>query len=395
MSEIISYRRLFLYLAVNYNLLVMRITAIILFILPFTLSAQTSRVTVASGDFYNPLIWNPVGLPTNGDMLQINHAVVININIYYTAGQIKINSGGSLIQDATPRTIWIDGGSFINEGTHTTHLIYVSNGGYLTNSGSMTGIDSMMVSAEFTNNGTAGINDFWVMPTGAVTNIGTLTNTDSMFVQGAFTNSGSAAVYDLAFDQMATLTNTGTLDVTHNMHNQGMIFNTMYIDVANDFSNCNTQSLNAVFSNNGTVCFGNDFLNCDTDTIKGSANGKYYVGGLSSNLGVFSGMHTFYTPNGSLTLNTGFISPSVTLTTGTCYLASVELDQEMDIYPNPTNGILKLSVYHKDIRVVDISGNIVKSAQSSSTGEIDLSELKRGVYFISIDGYRPQRVIKL
>lgn len=379
-------------LRLNFKLLFMRLTLLLFSVLPLALMAQTSRVTVASGDFYNPLIWNPVGWPASGDSLQINHAVVLNLDIYYTAGQIKINPTGSLIQDAAPRTIWIDGGSLINYGTHTTHLIYVSNGGLLHNYANMTGIDSMMVQAYFTNYGNAGINDFWVMPGGLVSNVGTMYNTDSMFVQGTFTNTGAAAVYDLAFDEMAILNNTGTLDVTHNMHNQGKLYNSYTIDVANDFSNCNTQNLRAVFDNDGTVCFGNDFLNCDTDTITGS--GDYYVANLSSNLGVFSGSHTFHTPTGALTFNGGIVQPSVTVTTGTCGLSLLELNENFEMYPNPTSGLLHLSLTNAEVSILDISGNRVKTVRSSDTGTINVQELAPGMYFIAVEGYSVQRFVK-
>lgn len=370
----------------------MRFATLILGFLPLALSAQTSRVTTMAGDFYNPLIWNPVGLPTNGDSLQINHAVVLNLDIYYNAGQIKINPGGSLIEDGTPRTIWIDGGSLINNGSHTTHLLYVSNGGFLHNNASMTGIDSMMVQADFTNTGLAGINDFWVMPGGIVSNSGTLTNTDSMFVQGIFVNTGTAGVYDLAFDEMASMNNSGSLDVTHNMHNQGQLYNSYTIEVANDFSNCNTQNLNAVFHNSGIVCFGNDFLNCDTDTITGS--GDYFVAGLSTNLGVFSGSQTFHTPNGSLTLNTGVILPSVTLTTGACSASLPENAVNFELYPNPTSGMVHTSLTNESVRILDVSGNLIQEVHTSEDGLIDLRALNAGIYFIAADGYSVQRIVK-
>jgi hypothetical protein len=369
-----------------------QIATLFLSALPLILSAQTSRVTTQAGDFYNPLIWNPIGLPTNGDSLQINHAVVLNLDIYYSAGQIRINPGGSFVEDAVPRTIWIDGGSLVNYGTHSTHLIYVSNGGYLDNWATMTGIDSMMVQSEFHNFGTAGVNDFWVMEGGKVNNSGSLTNTDSMFVQGMFINSGTAGVYDLAFDQMASLNNTGSLDVTHNMHNQGYLYNSYTIDVANDFSNCNTQSDNAVFDNDGIVCFSNDFINCDTDSIVGS--GDYYVGGLSTNLGVFSGSHTFHTPTGGLTFNGGIIHPTVSMTTGACSSSLPELSQSFELYPNPTSGMVRISLLNAEVRILDLSGNLVKTVQSAANGILDLRDVQAGLYFLSVEGYGVQRLVK-
>ena len=223
-----------------------RIVLLFTFIIPFLSFGQTTRVTTMDGDFYNPLIWSPVGLPTSGDMLTINHTVNMNLDIYYTAGQILISSSGSLIQDATPRSMWINGGSLVNNGTYSSHLLWVSGGGTITNTGSLNNIDSLLAQGAVTNSGIASINDFWIAVGGSMDNSGTLTNTDSMFVQGPFVNSGFANIYDLAVDEMATLDNSYILTVTNNMHNQGQINNTWSIDVANDFSNCNTQNFDGV-----------------------------------------------------------------------------------------------------------------------------------------------------
>lgn len=364
---------------------------LLLVLAPLGLLAQTARTTISSGDFYNPLIWNPVGFPVSGDQLTINHAVVLNLNIYYTAGQITINSGGSLVQDATPRSVWIDGGSLTNNGTFSTHFVWVSNGGSLTNTWNFTGIDSLMVQSDFTNSGTTGVNDFWVMIGGNVNNSGTINNADSLFVQGVFTNSGTTTVYDLAFDEMASLNNTGDLNVTNNMHNQGYLYNAYTIEVANDFSNCNTQNFNAVFENDGIVCFGNDFLNCDTDTITGS--GDYFVGNLASNLGVFSGSQTFHTPTGALTLNLGTVLPSVDITTGGCSAGIDELSEAWSVFPNPAVDWVNLSQGEVDYTMYSITGEVEMSGRAID-GQLDVRNLNPGVHILRVNN-SAIRIVKL
>lgn len=358
---------------------------------PVMAFAQTNRVTVSNGNFYDPLIWNPVGFPVSGDSLTINHAVTLNVDAYYNAGQIKVNSGGSLIQDAAPRNMWIDGGSLVNHGTFETHLLYISNGGYITNTGLLQGIDSMMVEATLTNSGTAQINDFWVMIGGLVNNSGTLTNTDSMLVQGDFVNTGIAGIYDLAFDQMASLNNSGPLEVTHNMHNQGHVLNTYYITVANDFSNCNTQSAYGVIENNGVMCFGNDFLNCDQDTITGS--GDYFVGNLSTNLGVFAGTHIFHTPNGSLTLNGGTIGSGVSFATGACSAGISEVEAEWTVYPNPADEWVSLGNGEVSYRILNITGQLEMEGVSGD-GTVRVDELAPGVHLVQVNEGEFVRLIK-
>lgn len=356
-------------------------------------NAQTVRTSIASGDFFNPTIWSPLGIPTNGDSLRINHNVVLSSDIYYSAGQIRINNGGSLTEDATPRNVWADGGSLLNYGMYNTHVLYVSGSGFVTNHGTITGVDSLLISTNFGNHGTASIGDFLILPTGNFVNTGSMNNADSMLVQGFFENWGTVTVYDLAFDFMSKLNNNGSITVTHNMHNQSDDFyNNSVIDVALDFSNCNTQTGFAAMHNNGVICFGNDFINCDQDTITGG--GQYFVGGLSTNLGSFAGNMTFNTPSGGLTLNTGTIGPNVTFGSASCTASLNDHKVNLGIYPNPTTGVILTSAHNSEVVVMDLSGKYLKVVQTGDDGIVDISEFTTGVYLIKSEGFSTQRVIK-
>lgn len=363
-------------------------------LLPILALAQTSRVTIANGNFYDPSIWSPFGLPSNGDMLTINHAVTLNIDVYYTAGQIKINPGASLTQDAVNRNVWIDGnGSMINHGTYSSHLLYISGGGFITNSGLLGNIDSMLIQSSVTNSGTASFNDFWIGTAGTFNNSGSLTNTDSLLCQGVFTNSGMAGVYDFEIDEMSVVNNSGSITITHDMNNQGKLTNSLYMQVDHDFSNCNFQSLNASVSNNGIFCIGHDFSNCGGDTLKGS--GEYYVGNLASNFGVFSGTHTFHTPTGTLALQTGTIEAGVTIAAGTCNWNVGENDvKELDVYPNPTSDVINLSVTGESYSLTDLSGNIIQQGKIDKY-TIDLSSLKNGIYLLRVTDSEIRRIVKM
>lgn len=369
------------------------ILLLLVMITSLQINAQTVRTSIANGDFFNPAIWSPFGIPTNGDSLRINHAVTLSSDIYYSAGQIRINNSGSLVQDAMQRSVWADGGSILNYGTYSTHVLYASGSGFVTNYGSITGVDSLLISTDFGNHGTASIGDFLILPTGKFLNAGSMNNADSMLVQGIFENWGSASIYDLAFDYMSTLTNNGMITVTHNMHNQSDDFyNNMVIDVALDFSNCNTQTGFAALHNNGVICFGNDFINCDQDTITG--NGVYHVGGLSTNLGVFAGTMTFNTPSGGLTLNTGTIGPNVTFGNASCTATVDESEALLSAYPNPTSGVIVTNLPEVEVSVVDVSGKLVKSVRTSTNGSLDLSDCKEGIYFLQSEGYSTARILK-
>lgn len=331
---------------------------LLLFVFIPLLGMSQTKTTVANGDFYNPLIWDCTCLPASGDSLIINHAITMNTDIYYTAGRITINMNGSLIEDATDRAFWADGtGSIVNMGTFTTHLFLMS-------------------------------------PSAQGSNMGTFANVDSVWNQGYFMNMGDFQTYDFLNDETATFHNHASLTVANNMNNQGLFHmnNTGETEVVNDFSNCNTQSLNATCENHGVMCIGNDFSNCTGDTVSGSGN--YYVANQSANLGDFIGTFTFHTPSGALDVNTGTVASGVTITQGACNLGlNAEQAEPFRIYPNPTKGDLSLTVNGVMYTMFDCTGKIVKKGVVTNN-QIEMDDLHTGLYLLNVDGYGTSRIIK-
>jgi hypothetical protein len=166
------------------------------------------------------------------------------------------------------------------------------------------------------------------------------------------------------------------------MNNQGLIDNKPWasIDLGHDFSNCNLQTLDAIFENDGIFCVGNNFSNCFEDTLRGS--GHYYIGAGSSNFGVLEGAATFHTPTGTFGI-TGTVGSGVTITTGGCNLKTEELKlNDLSIYPNPAKTELFVS-QEGAYEICDLEGRTVLSG-NSTYGRIDLGTLKSGVYLIRI-----------
>ena len=69
---------------------------------------------------------------------------------------------------------------------------------------------------------------------------------------------------------------------------------------------------------------------------------------------------------------------------------------KLEIYPNPTDGILFLKNYNQPIELIiyDINGRIVLEYKNYSLEQINLSELDKGIYFIQIDDSSIQKIIK-
>ncbi len=69
---------------------------------------------------------------------------------------------------------------------------------------------------------------------------------------------------------------------------------------------------------------------------------------------------------------------------------------QLEIYPNPTDEILFLKNFNKpiDLIIYDINGRIVIEYNNYSLAQINLSELDKGIYFIQIDHSSIQKIIK-
>jgi hypothetical protein len=140
------------------------------------------------------------------------------------------------------------------------------------------------------------------------------------------------------------------------------------------------------------MCVVNDFANCEGDTLKGS--GSYYAGGASGNAGVFDGTHTFYTPSGSLSLNTGTIEASVTISAGTnsCTALSIheEVQSNLTAFPNPTSGAITIdlgqSFNSTYVRVLNMLGQTVFNQTYFGTSQINLNiDGNPGMYILEVN----------
>jgi hypothetical protein len=189
-------------------------------------------------------------------------------------------------------------------------------------------------------------------------------------------------VFDVLNDQGATFTNSGNFVIDNNFNNQGEFLNsaTGTIDLGNDFSNCNVQTMDAMFVNDGVFCIAQDMTNCLDDTLGGS--GEYFIGGSSSNFGVFDGSFTFNTPSGSVGVP-GNIQPGVTVSNQPCYLGVEENESTISVYPNPAKDLIIVSEFNLIYQIADLSGKIISSGRTSSAG-IDISTFESGVYSIQI-----------
>ena len=69
------------------------------------------------------------------------------------------------------------------------------------------------------------------------------------------------------------------------------------------------------------------------------------------------------------------------------------LDEAILVYPNPTNGTVTIgSLGVAEVKVYNVLGQLVNTVQG--TNEINISNLKQGVYFVSIITENKERFIR-
>ena len=81
------------------------------------------------------------------------------------------------------------------------------------------------------------------------------------------------------------------------------------------------------------------------------------------------------------------ISPlaPITIVVEDCSAIGENMSQSLELYPNPTNGVLNFNgnTLVEDIQVIDNHGKIVFEVNLNSfKGSLDLSHLNRGIYFV-------------
>lgn len=381
-------------------------------------SAQQTIHSTANGSASNPLIWDCFCFPTTNDIVIVNHQVTMDVDWAITAGgRIDVSPGASLLQDAD-RQLLVDGtGSQLNVygsawftdiaftngsgGTNSGQLavdraLYFQAGTTYTNSGTISGIDSLLTEGTFTNTGNFYAGDF--LNTGTFTTSGHI-DADSMGNTGTFTATNG-------YMTIATYGNTGTfslqsqgfMQVSGNWYNAGD-FNIAAgpdLYVGTNAYTGDTLGGTANLVNNGTMVVTGDFGN--SDNVNGS--GDICVGGQSANVGAVTGTLDFCdnTGTGGFDANFGTIGAGVTFCTSGCHLGLAE--QELataGLYPNPATTTLHITSDQSFDRAIvfALSGAMLETiAIQGNSFAVD--QLEAGVYFIVLKGMastRPLRVV--
>lgn len=367
--------------------------------------AQTAA-SITNGNWTNPLTWNCTCVPTNGYSVTISHSVTLNTPLLFSTGGITINNSGYLIQDATQRDIWINGGYMYNNGTSRFRFFLVS-AGTASNAGSYT-LSAFTNSVSYVNSGSITMDSMYVAGTFTNTSTGKITG-DSLTNASLFTNNGRInATWSLnnatmknynyhggyAFTNASVYENYDSLILTGSTWNKANFHNMpgARVNLTKNFHNYHP-STTSVFDNDGIVKVFDSWYN--TDTVKGS--GSFIVSDSSANSGFMKENFDFcdLTPPSSapfVDLNSGSISSGITYcTTG---IEELNMTSVFTIFPNPNNGTFYIrSEEDQVLTLSDELGRELRTIELSKVNTAVINDLPPGFYFISGKNYSKKIVV--
>ncbi|MDQ3112308.1 MAG: T9SS type A sorting domain-containing protein [Bacteroidota bacterium] len=133
-----------------------------------------TRISIANGNWNNPAIWNPAGVPMPGDdSIIINTAVTYNQNIVDGQAMFRVNSGASLT-DTGNDTATFGGDRFVINGYFSCYVLAIGMG----DSATVNGI--MYVTSDVAQSGT-----FIVQPAGQICVAQQLATSDDFINNGS------------------------------------------------------------------------------------------------------------------------------------------------------------------------------------------------------------------
>lgn len=370
---------------------------------PFALSAQQTITSTQNGAASNPLTWDCLCFPGTDDNVIINHTVTMDVNWAITAsGSITVNSSGALLQ-AGLKNLLVDGvgSEYINHGNSTFNQIAFTNGGaltndghfsitqaayvgtnsFLTNSGLIDGLDSLMTEGDFNNTGTVYTGNF--LNTGLATSSGPIT-ADSLGNTGSFTTIGGYIMCNAfgnsgIFDMYVS----GFMEVQQNWFNVAVFTVGANIDILThgNFYNGDTIGGIATLTNNGAIEVWNNFYN----TYEVFGSGNFCVANETYNAGNMNGTYDFCdNSGGSIDFNTGTVAGGITFCQPGCSVGLTEFGTvNVQVYPNPSEGVFTVNgvADNAEVAVYSLAGqHVSKTIVQNET--FDLSNLPIGTYLL-------------
>lgn len=341
----------------------------ILLFLSNLIFAQT-KVTNAGGDWFNPAIWSPAGVPFMADSVIINHHVTFNQTLdARPAAQkmFKVNLNASLKSVGADDSLILGVDDYlINRGEINAQFIAWGDINiYASNTGTIKATKDIAESDVFYNEAGALLQTGFYLSTSG----NFLNKTNAKIIAGVQLNTSG----DFTNQIGAIIVVTTSLVTSDDLLNNGDITTSGWINSG------------YVTGTTGRFCVANNFINAQN---------------IAGTVDICDA-----TPNTMYDINSGTIALSVTYCqNGPCAQVITGIKQneqptrKLNIFPNPSNGKFFMSAEQgMQIKVFnDLAEEVFKGNASNDFTEIDLSKQSKGIYFLEIfDGknYKRQKVI--
>lgn len=329
----------------------------------------TVKTTNSNGNWFDPAIWSPFGVPLMEDSVIINHDVtVIGNYVDFGANWLIVNSNASIIGDS----IFSLHGNLKLYGSMDLKIIAIGDGDSTLVFGEVYGrkyvpgnpinhnygaiySDSLILGDTFNNYGTIEVAMFVAGGATYVNHTGSSLSVSLDATLGAVTTNEWGAIMDF-----------GSLVTSENMTNYG--------DVICDNW---THGQGKVSGTTGRFCINNCFSN---------------VSSIVGTVDICDATSTF------CDFNLGTIAGTVTYCAmGACSnLAISESNVErLFVYPNPVNDELGVTMLiDNSFRITNLKGEVVLIGKSESNQIINVATLSSGMYFLS-SGMMTVKFVKL
>lgn len=307
------------------------------------------------------------------DTLMINHNITINGNtVDFGANWMIVDPNASLVSD----TVFGLHGNLKSYGLLDIQIFAVGDGDSTLVYGDLDGVYFAPGNPNNINYGT--IYSDTLVAGSPFENYGQI-DVISLTSATDFTNYSGAAVNTTGQTTFATI----TLNEAGATMNLGSLVTSDLITNNGDISCMNWTHGSGTADGSGNYCISMCFINSAT---------------ITGTLDVCDANTDF------CDFQLGTISPSVTMCTAGPCADNTGIEEQVisiDVYPNPTNGVIELSVptdlIDKMVSVVDLLGEVHKRQSIESTElHMDLNELPSGVYLLRIEDTAIQeQIIKL
>lgn len=333
----------------------------------FTSSILLSQsvVTVMNGDWNDPNVWEPAGVPVTAQSVTVMHTLTSTVDVIVSGGisSFQINAGASV--QGSEADIWmiVDSEEFINEGE-----VYFAN--FAQDTG------------QTENNGSMFIDDTFSSDSDEMYNMGHIEGTTFGHAGGFWNEGGGTLEFDVfAIDDMLTNEPGGLIQAGEFLGGNDWLNMIGGVVEAENFVTSES------FTNDGDIyCYSwvhgegtasGDGAICIEDCFVNSAN-------------IEGGLDICDQTDSLCDLDVGSIAGTVTFCENTPCGWTVGIPEVMvdiSIYPNPTTGKITFDGIDgaTPVKVLNLVGGVVLETIVDPThATIDLSGMKPGIYLVQI-----------